>query len=170
MSTLLREITSKHHGDFYCLNCLHFSRTENKLKSHEKACKNKDFFGIVMPLEKDGILEFSQSMKSDKVPYIVYADIESLIKKIYGCANNPENSSTTKIGEHIPCWHSMSTIWAFDSIENKHTLYRGEYCTKKFCTFLREHATNVINIEKKKIISLTKEELNHTKTQKDVIF
>ena len=42
-------------------------------------CKNKDFCGIVMPLEKDKI--FNQYMKSDKVPYIVYADIESLIRK-----------------------------------------------------------------------------------------
>ena len=41
------------------------------------------------------------------MPYIIYADIESLIKKIDGCANNPENFSTTKIGEHIPCEYSM---------------------------------------------------------------
>ena len=25
----------------------------------------------------------------------------------------------------------MSTIWTFDHIENKHTLYHGEDCTKK---------------------------------------
>ena len=97
------EIASKHKGDFYCLNCLHSLRTENKLKSHEKVCKNKDFFGIVMPSEKDKILEFNQYMKSDKMPYIIYAVIESLTIKIDGCVNNPENSSTTKIGEHIPC-------------------------------------------------------------------
>ena len=42
-------------------------------------------------------------MKSDKMPYIIYADIEYLIKKINVCANNPDNSSTTKIGEHIQC-------------------------------------------------------------------
>ena len=41
--TLLREITSKHNEDFYCFNCLHTFRTENKLKSHEKLCKNKVF-------------------------------------------------------------------------------------------------------------------------------
>ena len=70
---------------------------------------------------------------------IIYADIESLIKKIDGCANNPEKSSTTVIGEHIPCGYSMSTIWAFDSIEYKHTLYRGKNCLKKFCTSLREY-------------------------------
>ena len=46
-------------------------------------------------------------MKSDKVPYIIYADIESLIKKIDGCANNPENSSTTKIGDNIRCGYSV---------------------------------------------------------------
>ena len=73
--------TSKHKGDFYCLNCLHYCRTENKLKSHEKVCKNKCFCGIVMPSEKDNVLEFNQYMKSDKMPYIIYADTESLIKK-----------------------------------------------------------------------------------------
>ena len=65
ISALLYRITSKHKGDFYCLNCLHSLRTENRLKSHEKVCKNKDFCGIVMPSEKDNILEFNQYMKSD---------------------------------------------------------------------------------------------------------
>ena len=57
------------------------------------------------------MLEFNQYMKSDKMPHI-YAHVESLNKKIDGCVNNPENSSTTKIGEHIPCRYSISTIWA----------------------------------------------------------
>ena len=71
-----------------------------------------------------------------------------------------QNYSTTKIGEHIPRRYSMSTMWAFDNIENKHTLYGGEDCMKKFCIFLGEHATtNVINFEKKKILQLPKEEL-----------
>ena len=38
--------------------------------------------------------------------------------------NNPENLSTIKIGEHIPCGYSMSTAWAFNNIVNKHTLFR----------------------------------------------
>ena len=36
------------------------------------------------------MLEFNQYMKSDKMQYIIYADIDTLIKKIDGCANNPE--------------------------------------------------------------------------------
>ena len=44
------------------------------------------------------------------MPCIIYADIESLIRKIDESANNleTENSSTTKRGEHIPCGYSMS--------------------------------------------------------------
>ena len=112
--TLLRAIASKHYGHFYFLNYLHSFRTENKIKSHENVRKNKDFCGIVMPLEKDIILEFNQYVKSDKIPYILYAGIESLVRKTDECANNPENSSTTKIGKHIPCEYSMSSIWQFD--------------------------------------------------------
>ena len=51
--------------------------------------------------------------------HINYADLESLIKKLDGCANNPEKSSTTKIVEHISCRYSISTIWDFDNIERK---------------------------------------------------
>ena len=87
-------------------------------------------------------------MKSDKMLYIIYTDIETLIKKIDGCANNPAKSSTTKIGEHIPCGYSMSKIWAFDQIENRHTLYRGKDCMKKFFTSSREHAKNTTDFEK----------------------
>ena len=63
------------------------------------------------------MLEFNQYMKSDKMqPYIIQADIKSLIEEVDGCANNLENSSATKIGEHILCGYPMSIIWAFDNI------------------------------------------------------
>ena len=102
-SALLHKITSRNKGDFYYLICHHSFITENKLKSHEIVCKNKHLCGIAMPSEKDNILEFNQYMNSYKMPYLIYADIESLIRKINGFANNPENSSATKIGDYIPC-------------------------------------------------------------------
>ena len=48
-------------------------------------CKNKDFCEIVMASERDEIITFSQYMKSDKMPYVIYADIESLIKNRWIC-------------------------------------------------------------------------------------
>ena len=42
------------------------------------------------------------------------------------------------------------------SIENKHDVYKGKNCMKKFCEFLREHAMKIINSKKKKKKLLTK--------------
>ena len=63
-----------------------------------------------MPSEDTKILEFNQYQKSDKAPFIIYADLECIIEKIDGCKNNPENSSSTKTSEHILSGLSMSTI------------------------------------------------------------
>ena len=43
----------------------------------------------------------------------------------------------------------MSAIWAFDHTESKHTLFRGKDCMKNFCSSLREHATDILKLEKK---------------------
>ena len=76
--------------------------------------------------EDTKILEFCQYQKCNKTPFITYADLECLLEKIDGCKNNPENSSTTKVGDNIPSDFSMSTILSFRSIENKHKTYRGK--------------------------------------------
>ena len=113
---LFREIASKHHGHFYCLNCLHLFATD-KLESHEKERENEDFYNVVIPSEDIEILEFNQYQKCDKVSFIIYVDLECLIEKIDGCKNNPQNSSG----------FTISTI-SFKSIENKHDAYRSKYC------------------------------------------
>ena len=63
-----------------------------------------------MPFEKNEILKFKQFMKSEKMPYIIYADFECSIQKIDGCEINLKYSLTTKIGKHIACGYSLSTI------------------------------------------------------------
>ena len=83
--------------NFYCLNCLHSFRIENKLMFYEKVFVNKNFCEIAMPSKKDDILKINQHMKSDKFPYTIYAELESLIKKTEACANNPEKSPTKNI-------------------------------------------------------------------------
>ena len=61
-----------------------------------------------MPSEDTKILEFNQYQKSDKAPFIIYADLECIKEKIVGCKKHPENSSTTKIKEHIPFFNNYN--------------------------------------------------------------
>ena len=108
--------------------------------------------------EDTKILEFNQYQKCDKAPFIIYADLECIIEKIDGCKKISENVSTTKVSEHIPSGFSMPTISSFRSIENKHGVYRGKDCMKKFSKLLRDHAVKLINFKKKKTKSLIKEQ------------
>ena len=107
--------------------------------------------------EETKIVEFNQYQRSDKAPFIIYADLEFIIEKIDGCKYNPETSSTTKVSKRTSSGFSMSSIFSFRSIGNKHDVYRCKDCIAKFCWFLREHAMRIINFKKKKIKLLTKE-------------
>ena len=119
-----------------------------------------------MPSQNTKILEFSQYQKSDKAPFIIYANLECLIENVGGCNNNPENSSTTKVGEYIPSGFPMFTISSIKSIENKHDVYSGKDCLKKFGESLREHAMKMINFKKKKLKLLPKEQQESYKKAK----
>ena len=91
-----------------------------------------------------------------RVPFIIYADLECLFEKMNTCHNNPKKSSTTKINKHTPSGYSLFTHCSFDRTKNKLDCYRDKNCMKNFCLNLREHATKMINYEKKEMISLTK--------------
>ena len=111
-----------------------------------------------MPAEATKIFEFNQYQKSHKAKFIIYADLECLIEKIFGCKNDSENSFISKVSEHIPLSFSMSTVPYFRSIENKHDMYGGKDCMKKYFEFLREHTIKIFNFRKKIIKLLTTEQ------------
>ena len=99
MSALLRGISSCNNGYFYCLNYFHSYRTLNKLKKHERVCNNHDYCRVDMPKEHEKI-KYLPGEKSLKVPFIIYADLECLLKKVRSCQNNLENSYTEKKVKH----------------------------------------------------------------------
>ena len=86
MKRLIRGVTSNHHGDFFCRNCMHSYRTENALKKHERLCTNHDYCEIIMPEPSKNILEFKSNEKSLHMPHTIYADLEVILKK-YNHAN-----------------------------------------------------------------------------------
>ena len=150
LSALLKEITSNHQGDSYCLNCFHSYGTKEALEKHMKVCEDKDYCYIEMP-EKGASLKYHYGVKSMRSPITIYADKESLIKKMDACINDPEKSSTTKINEHEMCGYSLFTHCSFDESKNLIDYYRGKDCLKKFCQDLKKQAKLIVDYEKKEI-------------------
>ena len=120
-SGLLRGIRSNHDGDYYCLNCFHSYRTENKLNAHKKVCENHKYYNIEMPTDKNNKIKYGQGEKALKLPFIIYADLECLLEKMNTCHNDPNISSTTKINQHTPSGYSIYTSCTFNKSNNKFT-------------------------------------------------
>ena len=111
LSALLRGITSKHDGDFYCLNCFHSYNTDKKLRKHEIVCNDHDYCYVELPNEDKKILKYNHGEKLMKAPAIIYANLECLLEKMHSWQNNPEKSYTEK--------NYAYTFWLF----NVYTLF-----------------------------------------------
>ena len=129
-------------------------------------CENLDYCYVEMPEKDNEILKYSYGEKPIKAPFIIYADLESLLEKISTCHNNPEKSSATKINKHTPASYSLFTQCSFDKTKNRFDYYRGKDYLKNFCLDFRKYTTKIINHEKKKMIPLTKEKEYKCEEQK----
>ena len=66
------------------------------------------------------------------------------------CQNNPEKAYTKKKTMHKASRYSVFTSCSFDATKNKLDFYRGKDYLQRFWKDLKEHATRIINYEKRK--------------------
>ena len=118
MSALLRGIHSKQDGDYYCFNCFYPLTTEKALKKQEHVCKDHDYCYIEMPDKDNNILKYNPGEKIQRVPFIIYANLESLLENVSICQNDLNKSSTIKINKHTPSGYSLFTHSSIDAIKN----------------------------------------------------
>ena len=159
LSALLQGKSSNHYyKHFYCLNCFNSYTTKNKLKEHEEICNNHESYRIEMPKRVEKMLKYNPGEKSLKAPFVIYLDLECLLKKVQSSQNNPEKSYTEKKARHEPSGWSMLKKCSFNEKENKLDYYRGKDCIEKLCKKLKERAMKIIDYEEKEMIPLTHEE------------
>ena len=113
-----------------------------------------------MSKEHEKIKYLSQE-KSLKVLFIIHADLESLLKRVRYCQNNPENSYTQKKVKHKPSGYAWCATRYF---------YRGKDCIENFCNYLKELGTEIINFEGKEMMPLTNKEIKSYEKQKYAIY
>ena len=72
-----------------------------------------------------------------------------LKKCIHVKKNNLKISYTEKKIKHTHSVYSLFTSYSFDPTKNRLDCYRDKDCMERFCKNLKEHATRIINYEKK---------------------
>ena len=61
-----------------------------------------DYCHVDTPKEDKKISKYNHEEKSLKAPFIIYSDLECILKKEQSRQNNPENSYTEKEAKHRP--------------------------------------------------------------------
>ena len=82
---------------------------------------------------KNPIVKYTDGQYQFKVPFVIYADFESILVPVSGAPNNPEMSSTGGINIHQPSGWCMYSKFAYGKVTNPLKQYRGRYCVSKFC-------------------------------------
>ena len=109
LERLLSKMNSKHNpSQHFCSNCLPGFKLEESRHNHYEYCRSNESIRIEMPT-RNPIVEYSNGQHQFKVPFIMYADFESILEPIQGVSNDPNASSTKRVNSHKPsgwCLHS----------------------------------------------------------------
>ena len=112
-----------------------------------------------MKLLKEGtMLKFENNHRSEKVPFVVYADFESYIKPLDKCSPSLEHSYTKQYQKHEPsscCYY----IKSFDEAvyKSKKVSCTGKNAAQKFVEMLIEDIDEIADIPSRKMDDLTPE-------------
>lgn len=144
LSALLsRQISKNGHRKIFCDRCLNNFTNIKKLETHRIDCFKQNDYQIIMPKEMTTV-KFKDYNKKLRVPFVIYADVESLLKKpeIEFCKSEGtrayQQHEAYSIGYYFKC--------AYDDSKSFYRSYRGLDCINWFVRQLTDIASDVEQI------------------------
>ena len=134
---------NKHKGQtYFCDRCLYGFTREDLLIKHKEDCLgiNKTPTRIQTPTEGRNHIKFKNHQNQMPVPYVIYADLESIVKpKSVKVGNKSEITN-----EHEPCGFSYQVV-RYDGQAKEPVIYRGEDAIDVFLKRLECEKKNINN-------------------------
>ena len=177
---LSSQINNNDHKRYFCLNCFNSFKSPDSLDKHKEYCYNNECVKILMP-PQNTFLRFKNFRYSEKAPFAIYADFESLIKPLDNCDPDPNRSYTKKYQKHEPisfcyyieCFNNTLCKEIFND-DTKRKQLKSYIKTKPedpdaidvFIKWLEDDVKFLVNIEQKKMV-FTKEDEKQFNTASD---
>ena len=157
---LLSMQNSKHkESQHFCINCLQGFKEKKSRDEHFIYCRNNEAVRIEMPNGKP-IVEHSDGQYQFKVPFMMYADFESILEQIQGASNDPNTSSAREVNVNTPSGWCVYSKFSYGDVTNPLAQYRGPDCVEKFCEHIISEAKRLYNsFPEKPMAPLTKSQL-----------
>ena len=151
------QINNHEHKRHLCLNCFNSFNSPETLEKHKEYCYENESVKILMP-PPGTYLRFNKFHHSEKVPFVIYADFESLIKPMDNCNPDPNKSYTKKYQKHEPIsfsYYIYSSIdEVFKPVLRKYTKTKPEDAdaVDHFIKWLEKDVKDIANIKPKEMI------------------
>ena len=140
---LVSKISGKEYRDrnFLCRKCFHVSASEESFPN--------DSVQIRMPEPGKNKLVFDNYAAIWFSPFVVYLDLESLIKPVSTVKNRPETSSTSIFEQHQPCSYCIMVIERNNPTPIHFDIYTGPGCMERLLAKLEKLARFFYNQKRK---------------------
>ncbi|EZA52005.1 hypothetical protein X777_09439 [Ooceraea biroi] len=138
LSRLVSCQINKKNGQIYiCDRCLHYFYTNERLEAHSVDCSKMKECAIVLPNEEDKWLSFTNYNRKERMPFVVYADLECILQKTEE-EDDPklyQRHRVFSIGYYVRC--------SYDDSLSEYRSRRDTDCISRFVEELRSLAYRV---------------------------
>ncbi|KAK3718101.1 hypothetical protein QZH41_017198 [Actinostola sp. cb2023] len=148
LDRLLSSIT-RHDGRMYhCNYCMHGFVRQDLLDDHEPHCGRHEPQKIKLPDEDHTTLQYTEVQKQLKVPFVIYADFESILIEHDKSELDRNMSFTQKTQHHQPCGFCYTIVSTVEDYCKPPVVYRGEDAVDTFLENLIEEEKQITEILK----------------------
>ena len=120
---------------YFCKNCLQCFGSKKVLIEHREDClviNGKESVKL-----KSGYISFKNHFRQIPVSFKIYADFESIFKKVdCDIEHNSTSSYTKKYQDHVPCSFAYKVVCVDNRFSKEINLYRGKEAVNKFIKFI----------------------------------
>ena len=143
ISRLFKSLSATHKGAYhFCMNCLDGFRTASARDKHYEYCSSNGHVKVKMPSENEKWLKFHDGQYQFKVPFVLYADFESILKPVDEQHRKKMNRMKTdrkgktpyteKINTHVPSGWCVHSTFGYADVLDPLKICRGKDCVEKF--------------------------------------
>ena len=128
------------------MNCLQGFMQESGRDQHQIYCENNESVRVEMP-EHGSTVEFNDGQNQFGVPFIMYADFESILELLSPVElGSPSQPYTNEVNQHTPSGWCVYSKFAYGDVENLLRLYRGQDCIETFCNYIKGEARRLYHM------------------------
>ena len=157
------DISKNQHKKFICERCLNYFGSQKVLDTHSELCREHEAVREKLP-PADTFLSFKNHNRKMDLPFVIYADFESVLKPLHTAQPNPMNCYTDKKQIHIPVSFCYYVKCSFDDRFSKLVEYTAksedEDVAQMFVNMLEKEVKDIYKMHPSKEMIFTDEDKN----------